>query len=266
MSRHPSRLLRRSFALLSVIGALLAAGCADDGGGAPTPTPTPTPVPKRVALVTWGYSGMLWAGSLSTSCDEIRMLKNTLQTLAQRETGIRVLYATDSACDPRTSANFCSLVSDWSRLAPFFSMIDSIGTIEFKAYSSVDPYAYDVTILDCCRTGLTTLRTSLLNYIDTVAHGGVLVVGSNSCYRSGTASSQLANTIVQTYGMTITTEDPTARGCYAVPAEKRTGILREVTQLDLFRVAPQVVVAPGRSVFENAGGQSIIAVYEKPLS
>jgi hypothetical protein len=266
MLRHPSWLLRRSLALLSVIAVLLAVGCGDNGGDTPTPTPTPTPIPKRVVLVNWGSTGMLWAGSLSTSCDEIRMVKNTLQTLAQRQTGIRVLYAGDSACDPRTSANFCNLVSDWSRLAPFFTMIDSIGTIEFKAYSSVDPYAYDVVILDCCRTNLAPIKTSIANYIDTVAHGGVLVVASNSCYRSGTQSSQLANTIVQAYGMTLTTEDPTARGCFAVPAEKRTGILSDVTQLDLFRVAPQVVVAPARSVFENATGQPIIAVYEKPVS
>jgi len=243
---------------------LLAAGCG--GSDAPPPTPTPTPIPKRPVLVSWGSSGMLWAGSLSTSCDEIKMLKNVFQTLAQRETGIRVLYATDAACDPRTDPKWCMLVSEWARLAPFFNMIDSIGTIEFKAYSSVDPYAYDVVILDCCRTGLTSIKTAVQTYIDHAAHGGMLVVGSRACYRSGTASSDLATTVVQPYGMTFLAEDPTERGCHLIPAEKRTGLLKDVTQLDFFRVVPQSLTSPAKSAHEDATGRPLMSYYERNVT
>ena len=254
----------RPFACLPVAAILFAAGCGGDGSSDPTPTPTPTPVPKRVAMVSYGYSGMLWAGSLSSSCDEIRMYKNILQTLAQRETGIRVLYAQESTCDPRTDPQWCRLVSEWARLAPFFNMINSVGTIEFKPYTSVDPYAYDVVILDCCRTSLTTIRDRVLTYINT-AHGGMWVVGSNSCYRSGTPSSQLANSIVQEYGIRMTTEDPTARGCHALTAEEKTGILKDVASIDFFRMAPQTVASPARSVLLNDAGQHLIAVYERTV-
>jgi hypothetical protein len=261
--KRPSWTQRRWLVLVPVAAILLAVGCG--GGGddpLPTPAPTPTPVPKRVALVSYGYSGMLWAGSLGHTCDDIRMYKNILQTLAQRQTGIRVLYATDSACDPRTSSNYCQLVADPTLLQPFFNMINSIGSIEFKAYTSVDPYAYDVVILDCCRTNLTTIRDSVLRYINT-AHGGIWVVGSNSCYRSGTASAQLANSIVQDYGMRFGTEDPVDRTCHSIPADKNTGILKDVASIEFFRLVPQTVTSPARSVIENGAGQPLIAVYER---
>jgi hypothetical protein len=215
-------------------------------------------------MVSYGYSGMLWAGSLGHTCDDIRMYKNVLQTLAQRQTGIRVLYATDSACDPRTSSNYCQITSDPANLQPFFNMINSIGSIEFKAFSSVDPYAYDVVILDCCRTSLTTIRDRVLTYINT-AHGGMWVVGSNSCYRSGTPSSQLANSIVQEYGIRMTTEDPTTRGCHALTADEKTGILKDVASIDFFRMVPQMVTSPARSVLMNDAGQHLIAVHERTV-
>jgi hypothetical protein len=257
---------RRRLAVLPLSMALLVVGCGGGDDSTPTPTPTPTPIPKRTVLITWGNSGMLWAGSLSTSCDEIPLLKNAFQTLAQKQTGIRVLYAGDSACDPRTSANYCSLVSDPARLAPFFAMIDSIGTIDFKAYSSVDPYAYDVVILDCCRTSLTSIKTSIANYIDTVAHGGMFVVGSRSCYRSGTPSSELAQTVVQSYGTTFLAEDPTGRGCHDIAAEKRTGLLAGVTKLDFYRVVPQTLVAPAKSVYEDATARPLMSYYERDVT
>lgn len=254
---------RCRLALLPLAATLFVGGCADSGPDAtPTPTPTPTPVPKRVALVSYGYTGMLWAGSLSSSCDEIRMYKNILTTLARRETGVRVLYAGDSPCDPRTDPDYCRLVSDPARLQPFFNMINSIGSIEFKAFSSVDPFAYDVVILDCCRTSLTTIRDRVLNYVNT-AHGGIWVVGSNSCYRSGTPSSQLANSIVQDYGIRMTTEDPMTRGCHALTAAEQTGILTGVASIEFFRMAPMDVTSPARSVLQNDAGQHLIAVYER---
>ncbi len=191
------------------------------------------------------------------------MLKNAFTTLARRQTGVRVLYAQDYACDPRADPQWCHLVSDWSRLAPFFNMISSIGTIDFKAYTSVDPYAYDVVILDTCRTNLTAaVQASVTTYINT-ARGGMFVVGSNSCMRGTTMSSQLANTILQQYGIGMTLEDPGTRGCNAVPAAKQTGILEGVSTLSFFRVVPQVVASPARSVFEDTAGRPLISVYER---
>jgi hypothetical protein len=255
----------RWLAALPVAAILLAAGCGGDGEVAPTPTPTPTPIPKRPVLVSWGSFGVLWAGSSSTPCDEIRMFKNILTSLAQRQTGVRVLYADDSACDPRTSANYCQITSDPAKLQPFFNMINSIGSIEFKKYSSVDPYAYDVVILDCCHTSLTSITPAVTNYINT-AHGGMWVVGSNACLRGGTSSAQLANSVIQAYGMSFTALDPGTRECLTVPADRRTGILQDVTSIDPFRVAPQTVVSPARSLLENASGQSLVSVYERNVS
>jgi hypothetical protein len=248
-----------------VVGILLIAGCGGDSEVAPTPAPTPTPIPKRPVLVSYGYSGMLWTGHLSPVCDEVRMYKNILQALAQRQTGVRILYATDSSCDPRTDPDYCHLVVDPALLQPFFKMVTSIGSIEFKAYSSVDPYAYDVVILDCCRTNLVPIKTAVTNYINT-AHGGMWVVGSNACYRSGTPSSQLANTIVQQFGVTFSTDDPQTRGCNEIPADRRTGILQDVNSIDFFRVAPQTVTSPSRSLLEKSSGGSVISVYERNVS
>jgi hypothetical protein len=249
--------------LLPVIGVVLVAGCGG-GSGSGGDTPTPTPTQKRIVLVTYGSTGILWAGSLSTSCDEIKMVKNALTTLAQRETGVRVLYASDSGCNPRTDPAWCHLVSESSRLAPFFSMIDSIGTIDFKAYSSVDPYAYDVVILDTCRTNTESIKTSIQSYIDHAAHGGMLILGTNvpGC----SASVQRANSIIQGYGMTLTSEDPQIQGCHAIAADKRTGLLKDVTQLDFFRIVPQTLTLSAKSVYEDATARPLMSYYERNVT
>ncbi len=190
------------------------------------------------------------------------MYKNILQTLAQRETGVRVLYAEDAPCDPRASANYCQISSDFAKLQPFFNVISSVGTIDFKAFTSVDPYAYDVVILDCCRTNLAPIRDRLLTYINTT-HGGVWVVGSQSCWRASTSSAQLANSILQEYGIRFGSDDPTDRTCHTVSADKQTGILKGINSLSFFRLVPQTVISPGRSVLEDTAGRPILSVYER---
>jgi hypothetical protein len=253
----------------AAIGILLAAGCGGDSS--PVLTPTPTPAPKRPVLIAWGSTGVLWAGlaGYSTSplscASDVVLIGNFIKGLAQKETGIKILYSIDSNCDPRRESSLCNLASEWSQLAPFFNMVNEVGTIEFKSVSGVDPFGYDVVILDCCRGSLTAPNATLENYINNATRGGVIVVASNSCRRSGTGipTSQYANTLTAQYGITYTTEDLHDNTCFAIPGTLRTGLMAGVSSVSLLRATPMTVTAPAQMVLTNAAGQPVVAVYER---
>jgi hypothetical protein len=131
--------------------------------------------------------------------------------------------------------------------------------------SATCPYSSDVIILDCCRTSLTSAKTSIANYIDTVAHGGMFVVASRSCYRSGTQRAELANPVIQPYGMSSLGEDSTATGCHDIAVEKRTGVLANVTKVSFYRVAPHLT-SPANSVYEDATTRPMMSYYERNVT
>lgn len=247
-------------AAAAVVGILLTAGCAGDGSSSATPTPgEPRPV-----LIAWSALYLDLVGSYG--CDDLRMLQNFFQALGQKQTGLRMRYLDDDACDPRNPPPRCKATEGGSAQAPFFSMIDAVGTLEYGPLSSVDPLTYDVLILDACRTDVAAIKTTLDRFITTATHGGILVLGSNHCKNIyNVFGTMKANILVSSYGIQYSeTAAFNQTKCNPIPEEARTGLMQGVASSTLRHTVPLEVSPPARALFTTGDGRPLAAVYERP--
>jgi hypothetical protein len=245
----------------AAIGVLFAAGCGGDGDSSPVVTPTPTPEPRPV-LIAWSALYLEMVGSYG--CDDLRMLQNFFQALGQKQTGLRIRMINDTGCDPRTDSERCGITSDWSQLAPFFNMIDGIGTLEYGPLASIDPLTYDVLILHGCWTDVGAIRTTLDRFVTTATHGGILVVGSHQCMDLlKVTGAEKANILVSSYGIQYGTASFTRNRCNAVGEVVRTGLMKDVTSSTLLYTVPLEVSAPARTLFATSDSRPLAAVYER---
>lgn len=215
---------------------------------------SPTP-----GLIVFGSTTI----TFNNTCDTMRMAKNAIQALANKPQGISILMTSKEACDPRTAPDFCRITSDQTKIAPFFSMIDEIGTVKFRPVTD-DLSPYDVVIAEYCLGYLKGQETILQEYIRT--RGGVLVLADNFCVHPPDKTSGEANVLVSRYGVTLsTTEDPTPTECASVPAEQQIDLMEGVGAVNVRRWVPMTVASPARGYFVNGAGKTLAAVYERTL-
>ena len=135
-----------------------------------------------------------------------------------------------SNCDPRTDDVGCLA----GNVQPFFDMIDTLGTIEFKPLSIVDPLAYDVVVADFCGPVSAEEVAVMLD-----EGSRVLVLGDHWCEVEGVLSAELANELLEHLhtrfnGKVIYNHE------FLVAPTKQIGLLAGVPILDAWGVALQL--------------------------
>jgi len=143
-----------------------------------------------------------------------------------------ILWIAD--CDPRTDAAGCLA----GNVQPFFDMVATLGTIEFKPLSLVDPLAYDVVVADFCGPVSPEQVATMLG-----DGGRLLVLGDYWCETSQGVSAEVANRVLEHLG-TRFDGDVLYNHDFLVADDKQVGLLEGVTTVDAWGVALQEHIAP----------------------
>ncbi|MGH1347765.1 MAG: hypothetical protein ACRBN8_39790 [Nannocystales bacterium] len=141
--------------------------------------------------------------------------------------GVNVLWVAD--CDPRSDAVGCLA----GNVQPYFAMVDTIGSIDFKLLSEVDPLAYDVVVADFCGP---VSATAVGEMLGEGAH--VLVLGDTWCVRDGQTSAAAANELLEHIGTRFDGAELYNHG-FLVPEARRIGILEGIESIDAWGVGLQ---------------------------
>ena len=140
---------------------------------------------------------------------------------------VNILWVAD--CDPRTDAVGCLA----GNVQPYFAMVDTIGSIDFKPLSEVDPLAYDVVVADFCGPVSATAVGEMLG-----EGARVLVLGDTWCVRNGQTSAAGANELLEHLGTRFDGADLYNHD-FLVPEARRVGILEGIERIDAWGVALQ---------------------------
>ena len=141
--------------------------------------------------------------------------------------GLNILWVAD--CDPRTDAVGCLA----GNVQPYFAMVDTIGNIDFKPLSEVDPLAYDVVVADFCGPVSATTVGEMLG-----EGARVLVLGDRWCVRNGQTSAAAANELLEHIGTRFDGAELYDHD-FLVSEGRRVGILEGVERIDAWGVALQ---------------------------
>ncbi|MFO7561886.1 MAG: hypothetical protein R6X02_04540 [Enhygromyxa sp.] len=143
-------------------------------------------------------------------------------------------------CDPREDPAGCLA----GNVQPFFDMVATLGTIEFKPLSLVDPLAYDVVVADFCGP---VSPEQVATMLGDGAH--VLVLGDYWCESAAGLSAERANELLEHLG-TRFDGDVLYNHQFLVAASKQVGLLEGVPVIDAWGVALQEHIDP----FQAAAG------------
>ncbi len=141
--------------------------------------------------------------------------------------GMNILWVAD--CDPRSDAVGCLA----GNVQPYFAMVDTIGNIDFKPLSEVDPLAYDVVVADFCGP---VSATAVGEMLGEGAH--VLVLGDTWCVRDGQTSAAAANELLEHIGTRFDGAEIYNHD-FLVPEARRIGILEGIDRIDAWGVGLQ---------------------------
>lgn len=141
--------------------------------------------------------------------------------------GINILWVAN--CDPRSDAVGCLA----GNVQPYFAMVDTIGNIDFKPLSEVDPLAYDVVIADFCGPVSATAVGEMLG-----EGARVLVLGDTWCVRDGQTSAAAANELLEHIGTRLDGAEIYNHD-FLVPEARRVGILEGIDRIDAWGVGLQ---------------------------
>jgi len=151
---------------------------------------------------------------------------------------MKILWIDD--CDPRQDPAGCLA----GNVQPFFNMVATLGTIEFKPLSLVDPLAYDVVVADFCGPVSPEQVATMLG-----DGARVLVLGDWWCQSAAGVSAEIANQLLEHLG-TRFDGDELYNHDFLVAASKQVELLEGVSVIDAWGVALQEHIAP----FEDAVG------------
>lgn len=140
---------------------------------------------------------------------------------------LNILWVAD--CDPRSDAAGCLA----GNVQPYFAMVDTIGSIDFKPLSEVDPLAYDVVVADFCGPLSATAVGEMLG-----EGARVVVLGDTWCVRNGQTSAAAANELLEHIGTRFNGADLYNHD-FLVPEERRVGILEGIERINAWGVALQ---------------------------
>jgi len=197
------------------------------------------------SVVVWGNTSMVFNGSSAFrrllgdsggGTDDYVLVRNILRHLANKTSGVRILY-TDT-CDPRTDLNLCRISSSMDFLQPFYDMIATIGTITYGDMSLAHLSDYDVVIANVCYLPSSDYPV-LRSYLST--GGSAMILADNFCVPGSSSSAALANTVVADFGVTFSNDELYERGRLQIPSAARTGLLAGVSNLNMWRTAPQLI-------------------------
>ncbi|MBV1861300.1 MAG: hypothetical protein KUG77_22975 [Nannocystaceae bacterium] len=141
--------------------------------------------------------------------------------------GVNILWVAD--CDPRTDVVGCLA----GNVQPYFAMVDTIGSIDFKPLSEVDPLAYDVVVADFCGPVSATAVGEMLG-----EGARVLVLGDTWCVRDGQTSAAAANELLEHIGTRFDGAELYNHG-FLVSEARRVGILEGIDSIDAWGVGLQ---------------------------
>jgi hypothetical protein len=141
--------------------------------------------------------------------------------------GLNILWVAD--CDPRTDEVGCLA----GNVQPYFAMVDTIGNIDFKPLSEVDPLAYDVVVADFCGPVSATTVGEMLG-----EGARVLVLGDRWCVRNGQTSAAAANELLEHLGTRFDGAELYNHD-FLVSEGRRVGILEGIERIDAWGVALQ---------------------------
>jgi hypothetical protein len=222
------------------------------------------------SIVTWGNTLMMANGSSAFrelmgdsggGTDDYVLVRNILTHLAGKTSRIRILYT--STCDPRTDPDLCRRAPSMDYLTPFYDMIASIGTITHSDMSSARLSDYDVVIADFCYLP-SGEYPALRSYLST--GGSAMILADNFCFPGGSSSSAaLANTVVGDFGATFSNDELYERGRLQISNAVRTGLLAGVSNLNVFRVAPQIISEGFVPIvtFDTASNHYVLSAIQK---
>ncbi len=196
--------------------------------------PESWPLGPGARVVVWGKTGI--------PTRNLAMIENALVDLAgdgdPNPGSMNILWIDD--CDPREDPAGCLA----GNVQPFFDMVATLGSIEFKPLSLVDPLAYDVVVADFC--GPVSVE-QVATMLGDGAH--VLVLGDYWCESPSGISAELANGLLEHFG-TRFDGDVLYNHEFLVADQKQVGLLEGVSVVDAWGVALQVHTEP----FESALG------------
>jgi len=241
---------------------LLLAACGSD-------STSPGKVTGLGAVVVWGSTSMVFNGSSAFrqlmgdsagNTDDYVLVRNILTHLSGKTSRIRILYT--STCDPRTDPDLCRRASSMDYLTPFYDMIASIGTITHSDMSSARLSDYDVVIADFCDLPSADYPV-LRSYLST--GGAAMVLADNFCTDGSSSSAALANTVVADLGVTFSNEELYERERLLIPSAVRTGLLAGVTNLSMWRTAPQLISEGFIPIvtFDTASNHYVLSAIQK---
>lgn len=142
-------------------------------------------------------------------------------------TGMNILWVAN--CDPRSDPAGCLA----GNVQPYFAMVDTIGNIDFKPLSEVDPLAYDVVVADFCGPVSATAVGEMLG-----DGAKVLVLGDTWCVRDGQTSAAAANELLEHIGTRFDGAEIYNHD-FLVPEARRVGILEGIDRIDAWGVGLQ---------------------------
>ena len=231
-----------------------ALGCDRTIPSGPTTAPLSVDQAWQARVITWGFTGVyfLYAEAGTTplpAYDNLVMLRNFVRRLAEGRASLgslRILYTTRrpqaEITDPQNRAWY----------GPFLNVMAPLGALEFALPSRVEISSYNVVVYDPCELlERERERDIVQQYLN--RGGSVLVLGDNSCHVSGTPTGQIANQLLSGLGISFTSEDPKTRDPLRIPVNQQTGVLEGVTQVSVFRVAPQVVSGNAAALLKDGG-------------
>jgi Tfp pilus assembly major pilin PilA len=195
------------------------------------------PAARGSGIIVWGNTMMKFTGSAAFRAqigdaggdtDDYVLLRNMLQHLSGKASGVRVLYT--DPCDPRTDPEVCH-IGGLPYLRPFYDAVGSVGTLAYGDLASAELASYDVVIADFC--GLPPADHGLLRaYLS--SGGPAIVLADNFCTNGSATTATLANTVVGDLGVTFTDEVSSAERLQ-IPVADRVGLLAGVSNLSLWR-------------------------------
>ena len=148
-------------------------------------------------------------------------------TRPEPSAGLNILWVAN--CDPRTDTVGCLA----GNVQPYFAMVDTIGNIDFKPLSEVDPLAYDVVVADFCGPVSATAVGEMLG-----EGARVLVLGDTWCVRNGQTSAAAANELLEHIGTRFDGAELYNHD-FLAPEARRVGVLEGVERIDAWGVGLQ---------------------------
>ena len=103
----------------------------------------------------------------------------------------------------------------------------------------------------------------LRSYLST--GGFAMILADNFCVPGSSSSAALANTVVADLGVAFSNDELYERGRLQIPSAARTGLLAGVSNLNMWRVAPQLISESFVPIvtFDTASNHYVLSAIQK---